>query len=915
MLSVLVGSITDQNAAATLLDAPVAVPKPIASSDQVSSTVPLEVPSTATALAASVFNTLSDISDSSAAPKSSTPPIVQTDQQSLSNLDSTFLNQLTSSQVPSSQQFVPMTSIAVVESTTVLSVATSTASEAPPAGAIGSGSGSDVSVPPNPVYAQQSVEVVGSAQGVAIATVGDQTVSILPSGTVAAGGTIITPGASSIMIANTPVSVGSTVVVVGDSTIALSIKTPAATPALASVGVQQIQPASNGGVIIGESTLLAGAFTTVGNTQVSVGAGNVVFDSSTVAIPVPEITATIPLPSVGGQQIQPLPGGGLIIGGTSLLPGVQTTIGSVGVSVGSGSIIVGSSTLALSASSSAIATLPSIVGQQIQLALDGGVIIGGNTLPPGAQTSVGGTLVSIGTNNVIIGSKTYAVPTPGATAATPLPLVGGESLQVAPNGGILIGGSTISPGAQVTVSGTPIAVGINNVVVGGSTYALPSPAISAATAIPPTVGGEQISPGLNGAIVAGQSTISPGNEALISGTPVSVGTGKVVIAGNTYPMPFSSTSALQVIAGQQIQTAANGNIIFPGSTTLSAGGPAATIAGSVVSVLPSGLGLLVLGTVPSSAAAFTTIGGEQIQTAANGAIVLPGSTTLSAGGAAATISGTVVSVLPSGNGLLVGGTTYAIPSSASPFITVDGQQIQTAANGAVILSGQTLTAGGPAATISGTVISVLPSGAGLLVGSSTYAIPSSAPGFTTFDGQAIQTAANGNIILSSTTLSAGGPAATISGIPLSVLPNGAGLLISTSTVSLPTSSIPQSIFTVAGDTFTAAPTGFVINGTALSSDGSAIAVSGTVISLGPSGLRIGSTTVPLIASATRSVSLVSGMITSSLGTGRSSSTGSPVAKATTVHHSGVGRIGVEWLGVVLFGTWLGLGSMLFGLGL
>ena len=55
------------------------------------------------------------------------------------------------------------------------------------------------------------------------------------------------------------------------------------------------------------------------------------------------------------------------------------------------------------------------------------------------------------------------------------------------------------------------------------------------------------------------------------------------------------------------------------------------------------------------------------------------------------------------------------------------------------------------------------------------------------------------------------------------------------------------MFTVGGDTFTAAATGAVIGGTlTLSPNGPGITLSGTPVSLGPNGLMIGSTTVPLV---------------------------------------------------------------------
>ena len=58
---------------------------------------------------------------------------------------------------------------------------------------------------------------------------------------------------------------------------------------------------------------------------------------------------------------------------------------------------------------------------------------------------------------------------------------------------------------------------------------------------------------------------------------------------------------------------------------------------------------------------------------------------------------------------------------------------------------------------------------------------------------------------------------------------------------------PSSVFTVGGETFTAAPTGFAVSGTTLSPNGPAVTIGGTAVSLGPPGLPIGSSTISLAA--------------------------------------------------------------------
>ena len=99
-----------------------------------------------------------------------------------------------------------------------------------------------------------------------------------------------------------------------------------------------------------------------------------------------------------------------------------------------------------------------------------------------------------------------------------------------------------------------------------------------------------------------------------------------------------------------------------------------------------------------------------------------------------------------------------------------------------------------------------------------------------------------------TTISADGPAVTISGIIISLGQHGA-LKIGSSTINLltPSNIFPSKVYTVAGQVFTPNPSAFSIAGTTISAGGPAATVGGTVISLEPSGiLVIGSSTIPLL---------------------------------------------------------------------
>ncbi len=89
-----------------------------------------------------------------------------------------------------------------------------------------------------------------------------------------------------------------------------------------------------------------------------------------------------------------------------------------------------------------------------------------------------------------------------------------------------------------------------------------------------------------------------------------------------------------------------------------------------------------------------------------------------------------------------------------------------------------------------------------------------------------------------------GPAVTLSGTPVSL--GASVVVIGTKTIALPSDpSLP--VFTVAGSTFTANPTGFSIVDTTLVPNGAPVTISGTLISLGTADQVVGALTVGLPA--------------------------------------------------------------------
>ena len=191
-----------------------------------------------------------------------------------------------------------------------------------------------------------------------------------------------------------------------------------------------------------------------------------------------------------------------------------------------------------------------------------------------------------------------------------------------------------------------------------------------------------------------------------------------------------------------------------------------------------------------------------------------------------------------------GSSTILLPPQS---VFAVGAQSFTANPTGFEVNGAAVAPGGAAQKVDGTIISLDKSG-NLAIGSSTVSLtnPSATP-VLAVEGQTF-TPNPSAFPIAGTTISAGGPAVTISGTIISLGQHGA-LKIGSSTINLPTASnnLPSKVYTVAGQVFTPNPSAFSIAGTTISAGGPAATVGGTVISLEPSGtLVIGSSTIPLL---------------------------------------------------------------------
>lgn len=431
--------------------------------------------------------------------------------------------------------------------------------------------------------------------------------------------------------------------------------------------------------------------------------------------PAPALAITI-----GSHTAIILPDGGLSVNGATITAGAAPiTLDNIPILVASTYAMIGTSILNLPIVSP---NLPSLDGHQVEVAPNGDVVVAGTTLSQQrSAATIAATVESLSANGLVFGTSTFAVPTSASNSI--LPLVGGQKAHVAPDGNVVISGITLSPGGSAaTIAGTVVSLGADGFIAGTSTFVVPSPATLSTL---PLIGSQNIQVAPNGHVVIAGTTLSPGNPGvMVSGTPITLGSNRLIIGSSTYAVPApSSDPTLSSIGGQQVQQAANGGLVVA-DTTLLPGTPSMMISGTSLSLGSAGLivGSSTYGLPRPTPAAVYTISGETITAGPSSAFLLAGQT-ISLGGPAVAISGTIVSL--GSAGLVVGSKTYSIPAAsheAPPLITFGGQVYTANSLGEFVVGSQTLIPGGVGITISGTPVSLAPSDGDIVVGGQTSSI-------------------------------------------------------------------------------------------------------------------------------------------------------------------------------------------------
>ncbi|KAL8740219.1 MAG: hypothetical protein Q9190_007052 [Brigantiaea leucoxantha] len=398
--------------------------------------------------------------------------------------------------------------------------------------------------------------------------------------------------------------------------------------------------------------------------------------------------------------------------------------------------------------------------------------VAGNVFTPNLQaSSIAGTTISPG------GPGLAMADTPSSSGLSRLPL-GKSVTPIAPSSFVqlhTVAGNTFTPnpsvfpiagtavsrnGPPIIVSGTPISLGPSGLVVGKSTLPLELPSPHALT-----VAGNTFSPDPSALTIGGITPSRGGPPIILSGTPVSLGSVGLAFGSTTLVLP-----SLLPAESDPVLTGGAPEVLSIAGSTVSKNGPAITIAGTPVSLGPSGL---VIGTSTSPFSAFAT---ESVDDDSNRVpeVFSIANTRVSRNGPAITISGTPISL--GSSGLVVGSNIIPLPSISdlpSPSLSSNNQPVYD-------LHGQEITQGGLPITVSGTLFSL--GSEALVIGSSTLLLPSapneSSPVPTTgatpavygFDGH---------------TITQGGEPITVSGTRISL--GSEALVVGTSSFELPES--------------------------------------------------------------------------------------------------------------------------------
>ena len=245
-----------------------------------------------------------------------------------------------------------------------------------------------------------------------------------------------------------------------------------------------------------------------------------------------------------GASLQEASGGGVKVGTVTIAPGAQTTHSGHVFSVGSSFVLVDGTSFDLhSLQAGAPPGIATTTSPSQQDFVGGGIVVGTTTLTPGAQSTSSGHTISVGSSVFAVDGVSYSKASAGS-------------------GGFIIGTITLPPGAQTTASGHIVSVASDSVVIDGSAYAWAAAGASQQD--------------LSGAgLVVGATTLPPGVQSTFSGHAISVGSSVFAVDGTSYSKASGGgfligTTTLppgaQITASGHVISVASNSVVIDGSS-------------------------------------------------------------------------------------------------------------------------------------------------------------------------------------------------------------------------------------------------------------------------------------------------------------------------------------------------------------
>ncbi|KAK5732500.1 hypothetical protein LTR17_010439 [Elasticomyces elasticus] len=476
-----------------------------------------------------------------------------------------------------------------------------------------------------------------------------------------------------------------------------------------------------------------------------------------------------------------------------------------------------------------------------------GAVIDGTAFSSGQTLSLGGQAATVSSAGIILDDTSMllsAQVTSDSAAAGQVAAVTADewTLTATQNGGgsIAIGQTTLGMGGSAATISSQTAL----VSAGGSTFTA-----------------TQLASGV--VAVAGTTLSAGGPDMTIGDQTFSAASSGLVVDGSTVTF---SASALQTVVSnadgfELTATRIRSGVIALGQTTLSIGGPEATIGGKAFSAASGGLIL------DGSIAAFSTKSQGTISVAfdlqpkmalvtagsstytvveQSGSAVIAGKT-LTVGGPALTLDGGqtlgeaskgLIAVDPHGTSSITFSSspqTAVITAGASTYTAVDD-------SGTVFIAGKTLAVGGPALTLEdGQVVSEAVGGLVIegLSGTQSVALQTAIVSADDSAYTALKLG-SGTVVLDGKTLTIGGAALTLDSGEVFSEASGGLLAVGPSyTRTMAFQKEHAAIITAESSTYTAFeidPGTVVLDGRTLTVGGSAITLGGHIFNEGPTGL-------------------------------------------------------------------------------